>query len=84
MRRSVAGSVYPRFLGYHPSVLQAREIQEMADRLLAPPRDCRSRRARDVVRGPLILAACVLGIALLVAAVVSVIWQMMQGNTNPF
>jgi hypothetical protein len=65
-------------------VLQAREIQEMAERLLAPPPDRRLRRGWDVVRGPLILAACVLGIVLVVAVVVSVIWLMMQGPPNPF
>jgi len=71
-------------LEYHPGVLQGWEIQEMAERLLAPPPDRLSRRGLDVVRGPLILAACVLVIAIVVAVAVSVIWLMMKDNTNPF
>ena len=65
-------------------VLQGWEIQEMAERLLALPPDRLSRRGLDVLRGPLILAAWVLGIAIVVAVAVSVIWLMMQDNTNPF
>ncbi len=59
-------------------------MKEMAERLLAPPPRRLSRRGWDVVRGPLVLAACVLGIALVVAALVAVIGLMMQGNSNPF
>jgi hypothetical protein len=52
--------------------------------LPAPPPDRRSWRVWDVVRGALILAAWVLGIGLVVAAAVSVIWLLMQDNRNPF
>jgi hypothetical protein len=69
---------------YHSGVLQGREIQEMAERLLSSPPDRRFQRTWDVVRGPLILAAWVLGIALVVAMVVSVISALMQGPPNPF
>jgi hypothetical protein len=65
-------------------VLQGKEILEMAERLLALPPDRRLRRGWEVVRGPLILAAWVLGIALAVAVVVSVISALMQGPPNPF
>ena len=46
--------------------------------------DRRSRRGRHVVRTALIVAALMLGIALVVAIVVSVISALMQGPSNPF
>jgi hypothetical protein len=46
--------------------------------------DRRSRRGWRVVRKALILAAWMLGIALVVAVVVSVISALMQGPRNPF
>jgi hypothetical protein len=65
-------------------VLQGREIQEMAERLLSSPPDRRFQRTWDVVRTALILAAWVLGIGLVVAVVISVISALVQGPPSPF
>jgi hypothetical protein len=65
-------------------VLQSRELRKMAERLLAPPPGRPSRRGWSAVRRALILAAWVMGIALVVAVVVSVISALMQGPPNPF